>query len=138
MVEVGFGCRGDEGEGFGVDCGAVEEFADGAVGHCLGGYGEYGDEVGEVLLDEGCVEAETTVGEVHCVPVMLNHIRRALLDTPQSVRNGRERQLLRGSFSSYCRPVSPTRPISRPRIRATDGGKEGYDVYSFFYQIHFN
>ena len=91
MVEIGFGCRGDEGEGFGVDCGAVEELADGAVGDCLGGHGEYGDEVGEVLLDEGCVEAETTVGEVHSVPVVLNHIRCPLLDTPQSVRNGRER-----------------------------------------------
>lgn len=91
-IEIGFGCRGDEGEGVGVDCGAVEELTDGAVGDCLGGYGEYGDEVGEVLLDEGCVEAETTVGEVHCVPIVADHIRRPLLDTPQSVRNDGKRE----------------------------------------------
>lgn len=87
VVEIFFGGRGDEAEGFGVGSRTADEGGDGAVGFIGGRHGEDGGEVGKVLLDEGCVEAEGAVGEVHCVPVVGDNIGRPLLDRLQRVRD---------------------------------------------------
>lgn len=87
VVEIFFGGRGDEAEGFGVGSRTADEGGDGAVGIIGGRHGEDGGEVGKVLLDEGCVETESAVGEVHCVPVVGDDVGRPLLDRLQRVRD---------------------------------------------------